>query len=101
MWFDGKARAERREDGDTVKRVPDTVIRALERPVDTVIAHLNMHFSLSIHCREPSSPAIAANERSKVPSKLTVDLSVSSRSSAGAGPGLPMSGTSLLTIEWE
>lgn len=101
MWFDGKARAERREDGDTVKRLPDTVIRALERPVDTVIAHQNMHFWISIPCREPSSPGIAAKEPWAGLSNTTVNLTVSSRFDAGARRALPLSGACLLTIEWE
>lgn len=100
-WFERKARAERREDGDTVKWLLDTVIRALGRLVVTVIGHQNMHFSLSDPCREPSTPGIAAKQPWAVLSNVTVDLSVSSRFEAGARRAFPLSGACLLTIEWE
>ena len=89
------------EVGDTVKWLLDTVICSLERPFDTVIAHQDMLFSLSNPCRERSMPEIEAKEPWAEPSNETVDLSVSIRSSVGAGPVLPMSGPSPLTIEWE
>ncbi|MBT9490554.1 MAG: hypothetical protein IV093_23855 [Rubrivivax sp.] len=87
--------------GNTVIARFDTVIRSLERPIDTVIAYQGMPFSLSTPCREPASPEFEAKEPRAVASNATVDLSVSSRSSANAQPVLPMSGTSLLTMEWE
>ena len=44
---------------------------------------------------------IECKQALEVHSNATVDLSVSSRFSVGARPVLPMSGTGLLTIEWE
>jgi hypothetical protein len=99
-FLEQQDRARSGEDADTVKPLLDTVICSLERPVDTVIALQDLPIPPSDPSREPLTPGIAASEPCAGLSNTTVDLSVSSRFPVRARPVLPLSGTRLLTIEW-
>lgn len=97
----GRGRGKISVDRDTVIPRSNTVTGPWNDQSIPSSRYRTMPYSPPTPSCESSMGEIECKQALEVHSNATVDLSVSSRFSVGARPVLPMSGTGLLTIEWE